>query len=66
MKAWIAVRNSAVVVFGLVAGFITAPLVAVLWPFAFAWWLWNETDGADDDPFGRVDGHGGRSEDADR
>lgn len=65
MRARIAVRNAATVAFGLVAGFATAPLVAVLWPFAFALWLWNETDG-DDSPDGSVDGSGGWREDADR
>lgn len=52
-------RKSAIAAFGLVAGIVTSPLVAVLWPFAFAWWLWNEAD-EDDDPRGPVDGLGGR------
>lgn len=52
-------RKSAVAAFGLVAGIVTAPLVAVVWPLAFAWWLWNETDG-EDDPRGPVDGPDGR------
>lgn len=59
MRAWIAVGKSAVAAFGMVAGIVTAPLVAVLWPFAFAWWLWHEAD-EDDDPRGSVDGPGGR------
>ena len=50
-------RRTVLAAFGMVAGIVTAPLVAVLWPFASAWWLWNEAD-EDDDPCGRVDGHG--------
>ncbi|MBQ1428723.1 MAG: hypothetical protein IIZ06_03560 [Kiritimatiellae bacterium] len=52
-------RRTVLAAFGLVAGIVTAPLVAVLWPFAFAWLLWNEAD-EDDDPRGSVDSPGGR------
>jgi hypothetical protein len=59
MTARGSLRKPAVAAFGLVAGIVTAPLVAVLWPFAFAWWLWHEAD-EDDDPRGAVDGPSGR------
>lgn len=59
MTARESLRRTFLAAFGLVAGIITAPLVAVLWPFAFAWWLWSEADG-DDNPRGTVDGLGGR------
>ena len=65
MTARESLRRTVLATFGLVAGIVTAPIVAVAWPFAFAWWIWNEADG-DDDPLGPVDGPGGRQEDADR
>lgn len=52
-------RRTVLAAFGMVAGIVTAPLVAVLWPFAFAWWLWNEAD-EDGLQGGSVDGPGGR------
>lgn len=59
MTARGSLRRTVLAAFGMVAGIVTAPLVAVVWPLAFAWWLWNEADG-DDDPRGPVDGIGGR------
>ena len=29
---------------GFAAGIIAMPLIILLAPFAFAWWLYNETD----------------------
>ena len=29
---------------GFIIGVITIPVAAVLYPFAFAWWMWNEAD----------------------
>ena len=29
---------------GLVAGAVTAPLAAVAWPFALAWFMFNEVE----------------------
>jgi hypothetical protein len=30
---------------GLAAGIVTAPLVAVAWPFVAAWFMFNESEG---------------------
>ena len=30
---------------GFALGLVSVPLVALVWPFALAAWMWNETDG---------------------
>lgn len=29
---------------GLALGIFTLPLITVAWPFAAAWWMWQETE----------------------
>lgn len=30
---------------GFALGIVTAPLLAVAWPFVAAWFMWNESEG---------------------
>ena len=41
-------QRIALALLGFVGGVLTAPLFALLWPFAAAFLLWSEFDGDDD------------------
>lgn len=41
-------QRTALALLGFVGGVLTAPIFALLWPFAAAFILWSEFDGDDD------------------
>ena len=41
-------HRTALALLGFVGGVLTAPIFALLWPFAAAFLLWSEFDGDDD------------------
>lgn len=54
-------QRTALALLGFVGGVLTAPIFALLWPFAAAFILWSEFDGDDDG--GWACGEGGEGED---